>query len=263
MEEERLIKKERRSIAKEEKKQERGGKERSSKIKKIVVWLLVLGILVGVGYWLYNAATEPLAGEAVDDLGQQHFNDISGIAYNSNPPTSGPHFPVWAKPGFYDRVISDGHLIHSLEHGYIVISYDCDVRVISNRGVINEVIANGHEGLNEEPVVTESTRITQPLTRMNVGLDGKMSFFTPDNQPPDELGLPNSFQSDECSDLVEKLSEFLKYRNKIIVVPRTKLGTRIALTAWGRIDKMDQMDEERVKKFISSFHNTGPEQTVE
>ena len=69
--------------------------------------------------------TKPLPGEIVADMGRDHVTDIAGITYSSNPPTSGPHFPVWAKKGVYDRLMSDGYLIHSLEHGYVVISYDC------------------------------------------------------------------------------------------------------------------------------------------
>ena len=94
-------------------------------MKKFGNWLLVIGICLGVSYWLFKVFTRPLPGEAVPDMGRDHVTDIAGVNYNSNPPTSGPHFPVWAKRGVYDRFISDGYLIHSLEHGYIILSYDC------------------------------------------------------------------------------------------------------------------------------------------
>ena len=86
---------------------------------------VVVAIFVYLGFSLYKSATKTLPGQEVPDIGAEHSNDISGVSYNSNPPTSGKHFPIWAKKGIYDRVISDGYLIHSLEHGYIVISYNC------------------------------------------------------------------------------------------------------------------------------------------
>lgn len=43
--------------------------------------------------------------------------------YNSNPPTSGQHYATPARPGFRGEAIADGHLIHSLEHGLVWVSY--------------------------------------------------------------------------------------------------------------------------------------------
>ncbi len=56
------------------------------------------------------------------EIGQSH------TPYNSDPPTSGEHYPVWADPGFYgeqDR-IADEYLVHNLEHGYVILWYDCE-----------------------------------------------------------------------------------------------------------------------------------------
>ncbi|PSQ15149.1 hypothetical protein BRD00_15480 [Halobacteriales archaeon QS_8_69_26] len=40
------------------------------------------------------------------------------------PPTSGDHYRTPAFPGFYEKTPALGHLVHSLEHGAIVIYYD-------------------------------------------------------------------------------------------------------------------------------------------
>ena len=48
--------------------------------------------------------------------------------YNSDPPTSGPHYPEEAQAGFYDTNIYQypaGYLVHNLEHGYIIFWYNC------------------------------------------------------------------------------------------------------------------------------------------
>jgi hypothetical protein len=45
--------------------------------------------------------------------------------YNSDPPTGGWHYDTPWNPGFYETPVADEYLVHNLEHGYIVISYDC------------------------------------------------------------------------------------------------------------------------------------------
>ena len=51
--------------------------------------------------------------------------------FNSDPPTSGPHYTNPAQSGFYDTdpfpSHPEGHLVHSLEHGYIIFWYNCDL----------------------------------------------------------------------------------------------------------------------------------------
>jgi len=49
----------------------------------------------------------------------------------------------------------------------------------------------------------------------------------------------------------------------IVVTPRSKNDTDIALAAWGRLDKFDivanEIDGQRIKDFISRYQNRGPE----
>ena len=265
LEEKTLTKKERRELAKEHNKEERSRHEITTKIKKFTIWILILGFVGGGGYWLYSQTTKPLPGEEVPDLGREHITDISNFSYNSNPPTSGSHFAVWAKRGVYDRVISDGYLIHSLEHGYIVISYNCASKLSTLNYQLSIPAAFAHETKepHEEPPSTESAESVKPLTRMKVKSSGAMSWFVPESPPEDEIGLPNEFSSDECRKLVEDIKDLLKEAKRVIIVPRIDLDTKIALTAWGRIEKIDNVDIEKIKTFIKAFHNRGPEQTSE
>lgn len=45
--------------------------------------------------------------------------------YNTNPPTSGNHFPEWAEDGVYEPANTPplGKLVHTLEHGRIDVQY--------------------------------------------------------------------------------------------------------------------------------------------
>jgi hypothetical protein len=218
------------------------------------IWLIILLVIVFIGYFIVKELTKPLPGEVVEDVGREHVTDIFGVKYSSNPPTSGPHFAVWAKPGVYDRLISDGHFIHSMEHGYIVIWYDCDK--IKTGFLLKEALAH------DEPA-EESTDSGQLLMHMKVVPQGDMSWFTPENPPEVEVELPESFKGGSCTSLARELSEFTKVAKRVIVTPRLNLDNLIAITAWGRIEKLDSVDKEKIEAFIKAYHNKGPEQTVE
>lgn len=95
-------------------------------MKKLIIWLAVLGLMVVGGYKLVKSVTAERPGQAVADLGRDHVSVGTSVEYNSNPPTSGPHYSQWTKRGVYDGPVEDGYLIHSLEHGYVIISYRCE-----------------------------------------------------------------------------------------------------------------------------------------
>lgn len=65
-----------------------------------------------------------LPGTHFPDLGQKHVPAGTQITYNSNPPTSGPHYPYPAAWGIYKEPPADEFLVHNLEHGGINISYN-------------------------------------------------------------------------------------------------------------------------------------------
>lgn len=66
---------------------------------------------------LANVQTFPILSRDHIQPGQAH------PAYNSNPPTNGWHYPVWADWGIYNQEIPDEYMVHNLEHGGVWISY--------------------------------------------------------------------------------------------------------------------------------------------
>ncbi len=125
-------------------------------------------------------------------IGQSH------PPYNSDPPTSGWHYETALDAGFYEESAPDEQLVHNLEHGHVVISYDCR-------------------------------------------------------------------KLDDCETVKSQLRGiFERYDGwKVTVVPRENADAAIALTAWGRIDKLDRFDEGRITAFIDAWRDRGPEQTME
>ncbi|HXG35908.1 MAG TPA: DUF3105 domain-containing protein [Dehalococcoidia bacterium] len=116
--------------------------------------------------------------------------------YNSNPPTSGPHAPRPAAWGVSDQPIAKETLVHNMEHGGVVVWYNCQ---------------GG----------------PQPL------------------DPPD------------CSQLRDQMGaivrEFVNQRKLVVMSPYSGMPERIALTAWRKLDKFSDFDEQRVRDFIRRY----------
>ena len=59
---------------------------------------------------------------------------------------------------------------------------------------------------------------------------------------------------DACPDLVAKLKAIVAgYDHQVILAPYPGMKTRIALTAWTRLDFFDELDERRVRRFITAY----------
>lgn len=68
--------------------------------------------------------------------------------YSSNPPTSGPHGDTPAPRGIYSEPIPREQLLHNMEHGGVVIWYncsDCDETVASLREIAEGFLRDGRD----------------------------------------------------------------------------------------------------------------------
>jgi hypothetical protein len=64
-------------------------------------------------------------GQQVPSMGNQHLNPGEKFtAYNSTPPTSGPHDENPQPYGTYDSPVADERVVHSLEHGAVFIGHN-------------------------------------------------------------------------------------------------------------------------------------------
>jgi len=53
-----------------------------------------------------------------------HVRSSQDLDYDRVPPLSGQHYFQSAGAGFYEEMPALGHLVHSLEHGHVVVYYD-------------------------------------------------------------------------------------------------------------------------------------------
>lgn len=101
--------------------------KRALRNRRLLIGGVVAAVLIGaIVFFATRPEPEGLSDiQTVPDLGQAHI-DPSGpnSDYNSDPPTSGPHAPSPAACGIYRESPPDINLVHDLEHGVVIISYD-------------------------------------------------------------------------------------------------------------------------------------------
>jgi hypothetical protein len=141
-------------------------------------------VAIVVGYFAYRAAAD-LPGTRFSDQGNKHIPSAGEPhdAYNSDPPTSGPHLPYIAPWGVHTRPIPPELQVHNLEDGGILVQYSCD-----------------------------------------------------------------------CPELVSKLKAIVqKYERQVILAPYPSMKSKVALTAWTRLETLDEFDEKRITRFIQAY----------
>lgn len=196
-----LTKKERRELRREEREKEDAKNEQRvfwKKNFKIALAALAAAVL-GYGGWYLLASRGPKGSDlsrAYEVLPDRNHVSVGATItdYNSNPPTSGRHWPEPAPRGVHQEAKADEQMVHNLEHGEIWISY--------------------------------------------------------------KPGIP-----DEAKRELEKIT---KDFSKVVLTPREKNETDVALAAWGRLDTFNlveggRLDAARVKDFITRYRNLGPE----
>ncbi len=96
--------------------------------------LATIVILVG-GVFLFTQQnnkeqakiSKPLVGREIAIQGRNHVPNGTKVNYSTNPPTSGDHYANPQPGGIYDKPVPDGNLVHSLEHGAVILWYKSDV----------------------------------------------------------------------------------------------------------------------------------------
>lgn len=64
------------------------------------------------------------AGRRMRELPRFHVPLNTPITDKTNPPSSGSHYDCTAPWGIYEKAPADGFLVHNLEHGTVIISYN-------------------------------------------------------------------------------------------------------------------------------------------
>lgn len=109
-------------------------KKRKQKLKSnLIVGGILIGVVAMIGFLVWSDI-KPGIGTEIAVLRSDHVDDGEPVESPSDPPTSGSHYGNPMPAGFYTEnspeylsTNHDGYLIHSLEHGYVVFWYNCEI----------------------------------------------------------------------------------------------------------------------------------------
>ena len=127
------------------------------------------------------------ADKATEELGvryeigryNQHVSEPTPIDYtslNHRPPTSGHHWPRWAECGFYEEELPDELVVHNMEHGNIVVSYNLVKKddINSLRKSFSDIslskswgVARFYSGIPEGQISLSTWGITDSFTKVD------------------------------------------------------------------------------------------------
>jgi hypothetical protein len=123
------------------------------------------------------------AGRTHIDAGAQPDN------WNSNPPTSGDHLANWLQPGVYDGEQDMRAMVHSLEHGYVLLLYNGipddqlgQLRQFAEQRQGSKLILAPYSGLEQNGVALAAWRNLEVLDRVNMDV---VQAFVNDYMLPD------------------------------------------------------------------------------
>lgn len=85
-------------------------------------------LIIGLVVYFSVQRSIPVSGEQrFPTQGNAHLatGQVNSFAYNSTPPTSGPHYGSLAQWGIHTTPVPYEFLVHNLEDGGVVIFYQC------------------------------------------------------------------------------------------------------------------------------------------
>lgn len=111
----------------------------------------------------------PAVGQAIDEMPHTHVDPPVQVTYMHSPPTSGCHYnlgygdaPIQA--GVYNQAVPNEYWVHNLEHGYIVVLYNCP----SGCSTEFNQLRDWYHSLSPSTGVPYARALVLPYTNMNV-----------------------------------------------------------------------------------------------
>jgi len=95
---------------------------RTRRLGGLLPWLMLgLASVAAVGVARFGRDGDIDGIAAFEHIGGLHTE--ADVPYTENPPTGGPHHPIWQNCGVYTDELRDEHVVHSMEHGAVWITY--------------------------------------------------------------------------------------------------------------------------------------------
>ncbi len=176
-----LTRKERRELKRAQKQEQRSQEKSKKGMKKMLLWGLGLLIVAGaIGSFFFfgpkGKTPEPDLSKPMADEGRTHITEGVDATHQSNPPTSGDHWPIPLSDGIYNTEKPDEAAIHSLEHGRVWVSYKPSIPQQTKKAL--EELIKGYNGTILTPRSANDTDIAlaawDRLDTFNLNPDGTL-----------------------------------------------------------------------------------------
>lgn len=123
----------------------------------------------------YDECTVYTARENVTAFNHEFV--CSELTHTSYPPVGGNHYPIWAAFQEYDAPVPWGFLLHSLEHGAVVVAYRCEDEASCTladelRAILDErpddSLCAGH-GSRNRMILVPDPELSEPIAAVSWG----------------------------------------------------------------------------------------------
>ena len=157
----------------------------------------------------------------VADEGRTHTNWCTPVSYAANPPASGTHWPAPDAWGFHQQVVPREWWVHNLEHGGVVLLWNCP--------------SSG--GKDPSPPLCNDA--------------GTGEYAPADQGCPTEIAQMRQLLAQRQPDLFNE--------TRILITSDPLLPKRFAAVAWDWTYLSDTFDAGAVECFINARYGLGPE----
>jgi hypothetical protein len=162
--------------------------QRQQTTSRMIFTLAAVAVVAAVGYLLFSSggldAPEGDVGILVDPMEDSgHVEEGTDVDYSTNPPTSGPHYGQPLPAGFYNPgdilvPFPESHIVHSLEHGYVVFWYNCTVLDADGCEQLKAQIRTVLDEVGEAKVIVFPwSSIDEPLVMTSWGMIQPLPVF--------------------------------------------------------------------------------------
>jgi hypothetical protein len=133
-----------------------------------------------------DGGPDPFGDRCVPHEGDTHVPEGTTVSYRTNPPASGPHYSAAGVApiagGFYPTAVRPEVWVHNLEHGYVVILFDCpgacDQGLLDQLQALSDSLPVSRRFGTRKNVITRYAGLPVPF--MCVGWDVQRDFNTLD-----------------------------------------------------------------------------------
>lgn len=153
--------------SKKKRREEIARKKHSKKKTKIVMIVLGLALVLALGGW-YALSENNRPGQSIVNMGGGHLPPGSPERrYNSSPPTSGPHANP-ARWGRHTSEIRKINQVHNLEHGGVLIQYNCQHETLRDRcdnvrQELSTALQAAREEIDTKIILAPYSQMDQPI----------------------------------------------------------------------------------------------------